>query len=120
MSEMITLQLPEEIAERAREVAQRTGRDINQVLTDWIGRMAHDLPVDQLPDAEVLALAESQLPEDQQSELSDLLDDNREGRLTPERESRLDELMTLYRRGLVRKARALQVAVERRLIPPLS
>lgn len=34
--------------------------------------------------------------------------------------ARLDELMHLYRRGLVRKAQALKVAVERGLRPPLS
>jgi hypothetical protein len=33
---------------------------------------------------------------------------------------RLDDLMEVYRRALVRKARAMKVAVERSLKPPLN
>lgn len=40
MSESITLELPEEIAERARETAARTGRSLEVVLTYWLERGA--------------------------------------------------------------------------------
>jgi hypothetical protein len=68
----------------------------------------------------VLLLARSQLPTDEQQELSNLLAGNREGALTARQHVRLDELMQLYRRGLVRKAQANQVAVDRGLLPPLN
>lgn len=40
MAEAITLELPDEVARRAREAARRTGRQIEDVLTDWISRGA--------------------------------------------------------------------------------
>lgn len=36
MSEAVTLELPEEVMRRAQEVAQRTGRQMADVLTDWL------------------------------------------------------------------------------------
>jgi len=45
---------------------------------------------------------------------------NREGQLDNEETNQLDELMQVYRGGLVRKARALKVAVERGLRPALN
>jgi hypothetical protein len=55
-----------------------------------------------------------------QIELSDLLAQNGESELPPEKEQRCDELMLIYRQGLLLKAEALKVAVERKLIPPLG
>ncbi|MGH2410597.1 MAG: hypothetical protein ACRDGS_09540 [Chloroflexota bacterium] len=40
MAEAVTLALPEEIARQAREVAQRTGRQMADVLTEWLTRGA--------------------------------------------------------------------------------
>jgi hypothetical protein len=45
---------------------------------------------------------------------------NREGQLDDQEANQLDELMQVYRSGLVRKARALKVAVERGLRPALN
>jgi hypothetical protein len=36
MAEAVTLELPEEVARQAREVAHRTGRRMADVLTDWL------------------------------------------------------------------------------------
>lgn len=36
MSEAVTLELPEEVLHQAREVAQRTGRQMADVLTEWL------------------------------------------------------------------------------------
>jgi len=120
MGETVTLELPEDVVRSAREVATRTQRRLEDVLVDWIDRVATDLPVELLPDEEVLALSEMQMDPKQQEELSDLLARNREGLLNEEEHARLDELMQVYRRGLVRKAQAIKVAVERGLRPPLN
>ena len=61
-----------------------------------------------------------QLDEQQQSTLDSLLDKQREGELTPVDSQELQFLMKLNRYGLLRKAKALKVAVERGLVPPLS
>jgi hypothetical protein len=68
----------------------------------------------------VLVLCDMQMDDARQMELSDLLADNREGALDGAKHKRLDELMLVYRRGTVRKAQALKMAVERGLRPPLN
>lgn len=40
MAEAITLELSDEVARHAREAARRTGRQVEDVLTDWISRGA--------------------------------------------------------------------------------
>jgi hypothetical protein len=40
MAEAITLTLPDDVALQARETARRTGRQMEDVLTDWIRRGA--------------------------------------------------------------------------------
>lgn len=120
MGEIVTLELPEELALRAKEVAVYTHRRLEEVLMEWIDRAAIELPVESLPDDQVLALCDMQMDVEQQDELSYLLTRNREGLLSDAEHSRLDELMQIYRRGLVRKAQALKAAVERGLRPPLN
>jgi hypothetical protein len=40
MSELVTLELPEDVVRRAREVAHRTGRRPEGVLAEWVERGA--------------------------------------------------------------------------------
>jgi hypothetical protein len=120
MNETITLQLPEKITVTARQVARQTKRRLEDVLLEWLDRSAEDLPVGMLADDQVLLLAGAQLAAVEQQELSSLLALNREGTLSARQHVRLDELMQVYRHGLVHKAQALQVAVDRGLLPPLN
>ncbi len=73
----------------------------------WLDRAITDLPIESLPDAQVLALCDSQLSHEQQTTLSEFLSRNQEGNLGEAETRQLDELMQVYRAGLVRKARAL-------------
>src|ERR671937_114769 len=120
MGHHVTLDLPPELAERAQAVALRSHRPVEDVLLEWLGRAATDVPIDLLPDEQVLALRDQQMNEDQQRELGDLLARQREGSLDGVERRRLNELMDIYRRGMVQKAQALKVAVDRGLQPPLS
>ena len=113
MAEIVTLELPETLAQRAKEIAALTNRRIEDVLVEWIDRASTELPVESLPDDWVLALCDMQMEPEQQAALSNLLDHNREGQLDNEEVSQLHELMQVYRSGLVCKAQALKVAVER-------
>jgi hypothetical protein len=120
MSEKVTIELPEEVAQRVRTVAAYTQRSVAEVLVDWIRRGGSEPVLELLPDEELLAVCDHQPDSAQQEELSDLLERNQEGALlAPERE-RLDELMQNYRAGLVRKAQAIKLAVSRGLRPRLS
>lgn len=78
------------------------------------------LPVEELSDEEVLALTELRLTDEQQTALDNLLSRHQEGTLDTEGQRRLNELMRLYEQGLLRKAQALRVAVQRELIEPLQ
>src|SRR5262249_27507642 len=120
MSERVTLELPEELARRVRAAAGQTDRRLEEVLLEWIDRAVPEPAVESLPDEQVLALCDSRLDAAQQEELSDLLDRNREGQLQGAERERLDTLLRIYRRGLVRKANALKVAVARGLRPRLD
>ena len=120
MSETVTLALPDSLASSARSVAAQTNRRLEDVLLEWLDRAATELPVESLPDDQVLALRDLHLSAESQQALSDLLAQQREGTLDQSGHSRLGLLMAAYRRDMVRKAQALKVAVDRGLQPPLS
>jgi len=119
MAEIVTLELPEALAQQAKEIAALSHRRLEDVLVEWIDRAITDLPIESLPDEQVLVLCDIKMSPDQQTALSNLLAGNQEGQLSQAETRELDELMQIYRRGLVRKARALQVAVSRGLRPSL-
>lgn len=118
MSESVTLELPAEVARRARDVAAATNRRVEDVVVGWIERFAAEPPVEDLPDAEVLELSQSQMSDVDQSALSELL--SRQPELAEPERNRLEELLAVYRRGLVLKARAVKEAVARGLIAGLN
>lgn len=120
MREMITLEVSELLLQSARAVAARTDRRVETVLADWLELTTGELPIEQLSDEQVLALRDLQLTADQQSELSALLQQQSENELGVADRERLDVLMDLYQRGSVQKARALAIAVDRGLQPPLD
>jgi hypothetical protein len=120
MNEQITVRVSDRVVRSAAHVAAQSQRRIEDVLADWLDRVVTELPVDELPDQEVLALTELQLAPEQQATLSELLVQNREGTLNAEGRRRLDEMMRIYEHGLLRKAQALRVAVQRGLREPLQ
>jgi hypothetical protein len=120
MSEVVTLELPDALAQRAHAVAMQSGRRVEDVLIEWLDRAATEVPIELLPDEEVLALRDLELDAAQQAELSELLARQREGELAGEERGRLDNLMESEWRGMMRKAQALKVAVDRGLQPALS
>ncbi len=117
---LITVELSEATARLVHQMAKQTGRSLEVVVQELVDRSVADAPVETLRDAEVLALANMVMREDEQEELADLLDDQREGTLTRTSRERLAALMEDYRRGMVRKSEALKVAVLRGLCPPLG
>ena len=120
MEEMVTIKVSERVARSAADLAARTDQRMEDVLAEWLDQAASEPPVELLSNGEVLALCDLQMDLAEQTELSRLLSENREGTLDDRGHVRLEELMKIYRRGLVRKARALKVAVQRGLRSPLS
>ena len=66
MGHHVTLDLPPEGTERVQAVAVQSHRRVEDVLLEWLGRAATDVPVDLLPDEQVLALRDQQMGQDQQ------------------------------------------------------
>lgn len=120
MSTLLTVELPDELARRARAVAAATHKRFEDVVLEWIGRAVAEQAIEAMPDEEILALCDSELDPARQNELSEDLALLREGTLDENRRARLDELMSAYRQGLVLKARAWKEAVARGLRPPIG
>jgi len=120
MSEKVTLDLPEGLARQLRAVAANSRRRFEDVVMEYIERGADQASVEFLPDADLLALCDAQMEEADQEELANLQGMRREGPLSPHDSQRLEYLLDTYRRGLVRKAKALQAAVGRGIRAPLG
>jgi hypothetical protein len=119
-TEQILLTLPRAVVRRAEQIARRTRRPLELVLTEWLDRAVADLPVETLDDEELLALGEMQMSPAEQTELDALLAENSEGRLDAAGVARLDDRMRDYDRRLLRKSEALREAVARGLRGPLA
>ena len=120
MSQQITIEVSEQVVRQATQVAAQTERSVEEVLAAWLESVITEMPVEELSDAEVLALTDLKLTDEQQATLADLLAKNREGTLDAEEQKQLDELMRLYEHGLLRKSQSLRIAVQRGLIEPLQ
>lgn len=120
MGETVILEVPDGLAKRAQEIAVQSHRSVNDMLAEWLDRTVAEPPIESLSDGQILALCDLQMDSAEQMDLSGLLGRHREGALRSAEYRRLDELMQVYRQGLVRKARASKVAVERGLRPPLE
>lgn len=120
MTTQVTLELPESLAQQAKAFAIQTQQRWEDVLLDWLTRAAAELPVELLADEQILQLCDSQLGSHQQERLSELLAIQQEQNLTASEQLELAELMQHYRYGMLRKAEALKVAVQRGLRPTLN
>jgi hypothetical protein len=121
----ITIDLAPDIVQRLQVEADRQGLDLGRMLADaavaLLGRQDMPMTADrsetiaQMSDEQVLVLCDAMLSVDDQARLSELLGRHGEGELGEAEVGELDGLMQVYRTGLVRKAEAWKVAVERGL-----
>ena len=119
MSELVTLNVPDQIVRVATSIANRKQRAMEEVLLDMLTSRAAEPPVENLSDEEVLALSEMMMPKEQDERLGELLAQQRENQLDPEGRKELAQLMWLYKQGMLQKSQALREAVERGLREPL-
>ena len=125
MSTQVTLTLADGLWERAALLAQRTGRDVAEVLAETIelslaplGEHLDKQSVETWSDNQVLSHADSEMPAAEDHRLSELLARQQEASLTAKDEAELRSLMQVYQEGLLRKALALREAVRRGLREP--
>jgi hypothetical protein len=128
MSGQVTVTLPDEMLQRAQQLAVRTGRPVADLLAETIelslrplGVSAHgNKPLSTWSDEDVLAAADTTMPPADDQRLSYLLDRQQAGILNPAESGELVALMAAYQEGLLRKAQALSEAVRRGLRGPLQ
>jgi hypothetical protein len=115
MTEQLTLELPEELARRAREFAAASHRRVEDAIVEWIDRAVSEHDISRLSDDQIKDLCGLTLDDAEQQQLSLLLEKQREQEIDSLESQRLDLLMDNYQRGLLLKARALKEAVKRGL-----
>lgn len=120
MTQKITLELSDSLTQKFRVIAVKQQQSLEQLLINLIEQGASKLPLDLLSDAEILSLCDQEMSEQEQVQLSELLAKQREETLSSNERQQLTNLMQIYRQGLIQKAKATQIAVERNLRPLLN
>ncbi len=120
MNQQITIEVSEQVWRRANILAEQKSRKPEDVLEEWLEETVAETRIEDLSDEEILALTENKFDDERQKKFSLLLTRNREEVLADSEKRELDELMRTYENGLLRKSKALRVAVERGLIAPLN
>lgn len=120
MNQQITIEVSEQVWRRANILAEQRSRKPENVLEEWLEETVAETRLEDLSDEEILALTESSFDDERQQRFSSLLEHSREGILTDAEKHELDKMMRDYESGLLRKSKALRVAVERELIAPLT
>jgi hypothetical protein len=124
MPEQVILNLPDRLAKQVHEVAALTQRKLEDVLLEWLDSYAcangdqdslDEIAIVDLSDEQILKLCDLQMLEPEQTQMSLLLEKQRENTLQQGELEQLDGLLQVYRRGMARKAEALKVAVGRGL-----
>ncbi|NEO27971.1 MAG: hypothetical protein F6K03_14070 [Kamptonema sp. SIO4C4] len=122
MSTPITLNLPDNLYQEARRLAQQHQRELQDVLVETLTLSLIPLsqPVATLSDTQVLTLTQLRLPPIQEKRLAELLDHQQAATLTPPEQQELQALMEVYETRLLQQAQALNEAVKRGLMQPLE
>ena len=132
MNKPITLNLPEDVYNRALLFAQLIGRDLADVLIEAISlSLSSTSPINEsdrhfsesvksLSDREIMAMSELQMESEQDLRLSQLLSKQQADTLTEAERPEMWSLMQIYQTLLLKKAVALREAVERGLREPLE
>jgi hypothetical protein len=118
MADQIVLVLPDDIAARARQIAETKSLPVEQVLIDYLKTLSAPLPelppADQaeldalhhLSDDALWTIAREQMPDDAQTRAHALMDKNSRGTLTEAEQDELDKLVERGDRLMLRKAEA--------------
>lgn len=118
----VTVNLPDNIYQSFKQLAEKTSRRIDEVIAEkiqtdyWTDDLESKENISNLSDVEVLELANLKLSKQQDKRLSQLLEDQRESQITTGEKIELEGLMGLYRMGNLRKAQGCLEAVKRGLI----
>jgi predicted transcriptional regulator len=128
MGRRITLELSDDLLNRAEQLAVLSQHDVSEVLAQALSAalpplevvLGESRSVSELSDEEVLRQSKLRLTPAQDDRLSELLDEQQSGTLTERQQTELLALMQVYAVNWLRQAEALAEAVRRGLREPLS
>lgn len=117
MTESVNLRLHGPLLQQARELAAITDSTLQDVLLNWLHFSLSEQPLDSLTDEQLLRVCGLEMPSPQREQLNSLLTSKARSK---DDDDRLTQLRAVYRLGLVRKAKASRLAIERGLTPPIE
>jgi hypothetical protein len=127
MTSPVVVNFPTELLQEAQSAATESRRGLDEVMVRSVQAGLHSLKMTSeledfaaMTDAEVVSLADSQMPSEQSERMSLLLDRQREGTIDRLERAELASLMQFYETGQLLKASGLAEAVRRGLRPPLA
>jgi hypothetical protein len=125
MADQIVLVLPDDIAARARLIAETTSRPVEEVLIDYLKTLSAPLPVlppdeqaeidalHHLSDDALWTIAREQMPDDVQARAHELLDKNSMDTISDQEQTELERLIDRGDRLMLRKAEAAAILRDR-------
>ncbi|MEO8391931.1 MAG: hypothetical protein ABI700_02970 [Chloroflexota bacterium] len=125
MSDSIVLTLPDDVAARAKRIAEKTSQPIEQVLLDHLRTLSALLPelppdeqaelgaLHQLSDDALWTIAREQMPEEVQQRAHDLMERNAPDLISDDEAVELETLVARADRLLLRKAEAASLLRKR-------
>jgi hypothetical protein len=120
-----TLSIPEEVYDRARQIAEETSQPVDRVLIEHLQTLSSPLPalepdeeaeleaLKSLSDDALWTIAREQMPDDLQQQMSDLMERNSLGTITPAARAELEVLVERGQRLMVRKSEAAALLTRR-------
>jgi hypothetical protein len=118
MTDRIILTLPEDISDRAREIAESKAQSVEQILLDHLQTLSISLPtlppdieteleaLRNLSDDALWTIAREQMPDDVQTRAHELMDKNARAILGADESAELEHLVERADRLMLRKAEA--------------
>jgi hypothetical protein len=120
-----TLTVPEEVYNRAREIAEEQSRPVDEVLVEYLRIFTVPLPIlppdeeaelealKHLSDDALWTIAREQMADSLQTRMQDLMDKNSLGTITPDEYGELESLVERGQRLMVRKSEAAALLIQR-------
>src|SRR5262245_36036567 len=115
----VTLELPDEVYQRAQRVAKATRRPLEEIVSDWVRPPAQMQlsELDHLSDDELLQAARDRIPVEHVQRLQKLLEAQRRRALSVDEQREVLSLVEQEDLLTLRKARAIFLLKQRGILP---
>lgn len=117
-----TLMIPEDVYDRAQQIARETSQPVEQVMIDYLRTLSAPLPPDEeaelaalkhLSDDALWTIAREQMASHLQTRMQALMDRNSRGLISPDEYIELEGLVERGQRLMVRKSEAAALLTQR-------